>query len=176
MRRLGLDHIDLYYLHTPAFTDAPFEEAIQTLAGMKADGLIGHIGLSNVSADQLRTAMSMTDIAAVTVHYNVAVRLGAAVRKVAEETGIVFSPWHPAAVPNGPEGAPFHAVIDPIAAEHDVTPQQVALAWQLHRTTTALPIPGTTSVQHLHENLAAASISLAQAEVDAVTALAPEEV
>ncbi len=176
MRRLGLDHIDLYYLHTPAFTDAPFEEAIQTLAGMKADGLIGHIGLSNVSADQLRTAMSMTDIAAVTVHYNVAVRLGAAVRKVAEETGIVFSPWHPAAVPNGPEGAPFHAVIDPIAAEHDVTPQQVALAWQLHRTTTALPIPGTTSVQHLHENLAAASISLTQAEVDAVTALAPEEV
>src|SRR3954449_4031427 len=176
MRRLGLDHIDLYYLHTPDFTDAPFEDAIQTLAGMRADGLIRHIGLSNVSADQLRTAMSMTDIAAVTVHYNVAVRLGAAVRKVAEETGIVFSPWHPAAVPNGPEGAPFHAVIDPIAAEHDVTPQQVALAWQLHRTTTALPIPATTNVQHLHENLAAASISLTQAEVDAVTALTPEEV
>src|SRR5207302_406779 len=84
--------------------------------GMKADGLIRHIGLSNLSAEQLRTAMNITDIAAVTVHYNVAVRLGAGVRTVAKETGIVFSPWHPAAIPSGPVGEPFHAVIDPIAA------------------------------------------------------------
>jgi aryl-alcohol dehydrogenase-like predicted oxidoreductase len=175
MRRLGLDHIDLYYLHTGAFTDTPFEESIETLAGMKVDGLIRHIGLSNVTAEQLGTAMSMTDIAAVTVHYNVAVRLGAAVRPIAEDAGIVFSPWHPAAVPGGPEGEPFHAVIDPIAAKHDVTPQQIALAWQLHRTATALPIPGTTSLTHLHENLAAANISLTQDEVDAITALASED-
>ncbi len=175
MRRLGLDHIDLYYLHTGAFTDTPFEETVATLAGMKADGLIGHIGLSNVSADQLRAALSITDIAAVTVHYNVAVRLGAAVRQIAEDTGIVFSPWHPAAIPGGPEGEPFHAVIDPIAAQHGVTPQQIALAWQLHRTPTALPIPGTTSIEHLHENLAAAHISLSKDEVDAITALAAEE-
>jgi pyridoxine 4-dehydrogenase len=174
MRRLGLDQIGLYYLHTPAFTDVPFENAVETLAGMKSDGLIRHIGLSNVSADQLRTAMSITDIAAVTVHYNVAVRLGAAVRKVAEETGIVFSPWHPGAVPGGEDGMPFHAVIDPIARRHDATPQQIALAWQLHRTTTALPIPGTTSVEHLNENLAAANIHLAPADVDAITALVPE--
>ena len=168
-RRLGLDHIDLYYLHTPTMTDAPFEEIVETLAGMRQDGLIRHIGLSNVSAEQLGTAMSITDIAAVTVHYNVAVRLGAAVRQVAQDAGIVFSPYHPGAIPPGHEGEPFHTAIDPIAAEHDVTPQQVALAWQLHRTTTALPIPGTTGVQHLHANLAAASISLTQAEVDAVT-------
>jgi pyridoxine 4-dehydrogenase len=175
MRRLGVEQIDLYYLHTAAFTDVPFEEAIQTLAGMKADGLIRHIGLSNLSAEQLRTAMSITDIAAVTVHYNVAVRIGAAVRQVAEEAGIVFSPWHPAAVPSGPEGEPFHAVIDPIAQRHDATAQQIALAWQLHRTKNALPIPGTTSVEHLHENLAAANIHLASAEVEAITALAAEE-
>ena len=99
MRRLGLDQIDLYYLHTPTMTDAPFEEIVETLAGMRQDGLIRHIGLSNVSADQLRTAMSITDIAAVTVHYNVAVRLGAAVRQVAQDAGIVFSPWHPGAIP-----------------------------------------------------------------------------
>ena len=119
--------------------------------------------------------MSMTDIAAVTVHYNVAVRLGAAVRAIAQETGIVFSPWHPSAIPGGPEGEPFHAVIDPIAARRGVTPQQIALAWQLHSTATALPIPGTTGVGHLHENLAAATISLTRDEVDAITALAPEE-
>src|SRR4051812_48524315 len=175
MRRLGLDHIDLYYLHTPAFTDAPFDEAIETLAGMKADGLVRHIGLSNVSADQLRTPMSVTDIAPVTVHYNVAVRLGPPGRTLPEETRTVFSPWHPAAIPSGRDGAPFHAAIDPIAAKYDVTPQQIALAWQLHRAATALPIPGTTSAEHLYQNLAAASISLRQAEVDATTVLAPED-
>src|SRR3954469_430494 len=174
MRRLGVDRIDLYYLHTGTFTDTPFEEAVETLAGMKADGLIRHIGLSNVTAEQLRTAMSMTDIAAVTVHYNVGVRLGAAVREISEAAGIVFSPWHPGAVPGGADGAPFHAAIGPIAEKHTATPQQVALAWQLHRTATALPIPGTTSAEHLHENLAATAITLSQDEVDAITALAPE--
>jgi pyridoxine 4-dehydrogenase len=174
-RRLGLERIDLYYLHTPTMTDAPFDEIIETLAGMRLDGLVRHIGLSNVTAEQLRTALSMTDIAAVTVHYNLAVRLGAAVRHVAQDAGIVFSPWHPGAIPRGEDGKPFHAVIDPIAAKYNATPQQIALAWQLHRTAQSLPIPGTTSVQHLGENLAAARISLTQDEVDAVTALAPEE-
>lgn len=175
MRRLGLEHIDLYYLHQSTFTDVPFEEAIESLAGMRADGLIRHIGLSNLSADQLRTAMSITDIAAVTVHYNVSVRLGATVRAVAEEHGIVFSPWHPGKVPSGEEGISFHAVIGPIAVKHDATPQQIALAWQLHRTPNALPIPGTTSVQHLGENLAAARIQLTHEEVAAITALASED-
>ena len=175
MRRLGLQRIDLYYLHTPTMTDAPFEEIVETLAGMRQDGLIRQIGLSNVSAEQLRTAMSITDIAAVTVHYNVAVRVGAAVRQVADGAGIVFSPWHPGAIHGGEQGEPLHAVIDPIAANHDATPQQIALAWQLHRTPHALPIPGTTSVEHLRENLAAAHVVLTQDEVDAITALIPED-
>jgi pyridoxine 4-dehydrogenase len=174
LRRLGLEYIDLYYLHTPAFTDVSFENAVETLAGLKNDGLIRHIGLSNVNADQMRTAMSITEVAAVTVQYNVALRLGAAVREVAAEAGIVFSPWHPGAVPGGEDGEPFHAVIDPIARRHDATPQQIALAWQLHRTPTVLPIPGTTSVEHLQENLAAGYIHLAPADVDAITALMPE--
>ncbi|MCU1528892.1 MAG: oxidoreductase [Frondihabitans sp.] len=176
LRRLGLDTIDLYYLHTPTMTDAPFEEIIDTLAGMRQDGLIRHIGLSNVSADQLRTALTITDIAAVTVHYNVAVRLGAGVREVAAERGLVFSPWHPGAVPGGDDGARFHRVIDPLAEKHGSTAQQIALAWQLHRTPNALPIPGTTSVEHLRENLAAATIELSREEVEAITALAREEV
>src|SRR5262245_1632017 len=146
MRRLGLDRIDLYYLHTPTMTDAPFEEIIETFAGMREDGLIRHIGLSNVSADQLGTALSIADIAAVTVHYNVGVRLGAAVRRLAQDAGMVFSPWHPAALPRGDDGRPIHALIDPIAEKHAATPQQIALAWQLHRSEHALPIPGTTSI------------------------------
>jgi len=174
MRRLGLDHIDLYYLHTPTMTDAPFEEIVQTLHGMRQDGLIRHIGLSNISADQLRTALSITDIAAVTVQYTVAVRDGAAVRQLAQDEGIVFSPWHPGAIPGGPDGEPFHAVIDPIAQRHDATLQQIALAWQLHRTPGSLPIPGTTSVEHLRENLAAVDLILSPAEVDAITGLATE--
>jgi len=175
MRRLGLDHIDLYYLHTPTMTDVPFEETVETLAGMRQDGIIRNIGLSNASADQLRTALSITDIAAVTVQYTVAVRDGAAVRKVVEDKGIVFSPWHPGALPGGPAGEPFHAVVDPIAGRLGATPQQVALAWQLHRTRGCLPIPGTTSVEHVKENLAAAALRLTPAEVDAITELAPEE-
>jgi pyridoxine 4-dehydrogenase len=174
IRRLGLDHIDLYYLHTPTMTDAPFEQIVETLAGMRQDGLIRHIGLSNISAGQLRTALTITEISAVTVHYNVAVRLGAPVRELAEENGIVFSPWHPGAIPSGEDGEPFHAVIDPIAERHEATPQQVALAWQLHRTAKALPIPGTTSVEHLTANVDAATIALTQQEVDAITALAAE--
>src|SRR5262245_3756670 len=174
MRRLGLDRIDLYYLHSPTMTDVPFQEVVGSLAEMREDGLIRHIGLSNVSADQLRAAMSITDIAAVTVEYNVAVRDGDAVRRLAEDAGIVFSPWHPGAVPAGDEGETFHAVIDPIAVAHDATPQQVALAWQLHRTAQALPIPGTTSVQHLKENLAAAHVALTEDEVDAITELTRE--
>jgi aryl-alcohol dehydrogenase-like predicted oxidoreductase len=174
IRRLGLDHIDLYYLHTPTMTDAPFEQIVETLAGMRQDGLIRHIGLSNISAEQLRTALTITAISAVTVHYNVAVRLGAPVRELAEENGIVFSPWHPGAIPSGEDGEPFHAVIDPIAERHEATPQQVALAWQLHRTEKALPIPGTTSAEHLSEHVEAATIGLTEQEVDAITALARE--
>jgi len=176
MRRLGLDHIDLYYLHTPTMTDVPFEEVVETLATMRHDGLIRHIGLSNVSAAQLVTALSITDIAAVTVQYNVGIRDGAAVRQVAQDKGIVFSPWHPGTVPDGPDGLAFHAVIDPIARGHDATPQQVALAWQLDRTPRCLPIPGTTNVEHLKENLAAAALALTRAEVDAITGLRGEDV
>jgi pyridoxine 4-dehydrogenase len=175
LRRLGLDRIDLYYLHTPTMTDVPFETIIETLAGMKEDGLIRHIGLSNVSAEQLRSALAITDVAAVTVHYNVAVRLGAAVRALAVEHGMVFSPWHPGAVPSGEEGVPYRAVIDPIASKHDATAQQIGLAWQLHRTPNALPIPGTTTLDHLRQNLDAASIDLTEQEVEAITLLAPEE-
>ncbi|MGW3230852.1 aldo/keto reductase [Kitasatospora sp. NPDC001095] len=174
-RRLGQDHIDLYYLHTPAMTDVPFEDIVATLADMRRSGLIRHIGLSNVSAGQLRTALAVTDIAAVTVQYNVAVRENAAVRRSAEEAGIVFSPWHPGGLPGEGEGDLFHAVIAPIAAAHHATPRQIALAWQLHRGPRTLSIPGTTSIRHLQENTDAGHIQLDAEEVEAITTLVPEE-
>jgi aryl-alcohol dehydrogenase-like predicted oxidoreductase len=175
MRRLGLDHIDLYYLHTPTATDVPFEDQVVTLAEMRAQGVIRHIGLSNVSAEQFRTALGITEIAAVTAHYNVGVRLGAALFKVADEAGVVFSPWHPAAVPRGDEAARFQSVLRPIASRTGATVQQVALAWQLYRSRRTLPIPGTTSVNHLRENLAAEHIRLTPDEVDAITGLMPDD-
>ncbi|MEU3984510.1 aldo/keto reductase [Streptomyces sp. NPDC026672] len=91
MSRLGLDHVNFPCQHTGAVTDTPFEETVEILAGMKAYGLIRHISLSNVSADQLRTAISITDIAAVTAHCNVAVRVNAAVRNIAEGASMTFS-------------------------------------------------------------------------------------
>jgi pyridoxine 4-dehydrogenase len=175
MRRLGLDHIDLYYLHTPTATDVPFEDQVVTLAEMRAQGVIRHIGLSNVSAEQFRTALSITEIAAVTAHYNVGIRLGAALFKVADEAGVVFSPWHPAAVPRGDDAARFQSVLRPIASRSGATVQQVALAWQLYRSRCTLPIPGTTSINHLRENLAAEQIRLTPGEVDAITGLMPED-
>src|SRR5882757_7451592 len=171
LRRLGLDRIDLYYLHAPTASDVPFEQQVETLAEMRQEGLIKHIGLSNLSAAQFRAAQAIVDIAAVTAHYNVAVRLGAELLNAAEAAGIPFSPWHPAAVPKGHDAERFDAVLQPLAGKYGVTVQQIALAWQLHRSPVTLPIPGTTSIPHLTENLAAASVSLTRAEVASITSL-----
>ncbi|MFB6784375.1 aldo/keto reductase [Streptomyces sp. NPDC056352] len=102
-------------------------------------------------------------------------RQHADVQRLTYEAGIVFSPWHPGDLPQDGEGDLFRAVVTPIAAAHRVTPRQVALAWQLHRGPQVLPIPGTISTRHLEENLAAARIRLSTAEVDAITALVPEQ-
>lgn len=92
-----------------------------------------------------------------------------------EAAGVMFSPWHPAAIPKDESALRFHAVLDPIAQNHNVTVQQIALAWQLHRSPIMLPIPGTTSIAHMKENWAATNIGLTIDEVTAITALVPEE-
>ena len=174
LRRLDLDRIDLYYLHAPTASDVPFEQQMETLAELQQEGLIRHIGLSNLTAAQLRTAQRIVEIAAVTAHYNVGVRLGAELLEAAERDGIPFSPWHPAAIPRDHTASRFSSILQPIAKEYGVTVQQVALAWQLHRSPTMLPIPGTTNVAHMAENLAAASVSLTPVEVEAITDLVTE--
>ena len=174
-RRLGVDRLDLYYLHSGRATDVPFEEQVATLAALRQDGLIRHIGLSNVTLDQLRTAQSIVDIAAVTAHYNVAVRTGADLLRAAEDAGMAFSPWHPVTLTEGPDTAGVMAVVERIASRHGVTPRQVALAWHLHHSPVSLPIPGTTSVGHLMDNLAAGEIELSSDDTAGITALVAEQ-
>ena len=164
-RRLGLDRLDLYYLHSGRATDAPFETQVETLAALREEGLIRHIGLSNVTLGQLRTAQAIAPIAAVTAHYNLSVRTSADLLDAAERDGIAFSPWHPVTLTEGPDTARVIAVVEMIAARHGVTARQLALAWHLHHSPVSLPIPGTTSIAHLRDNLAATQIALSADEV-----------
>ncbi|VVJ22614.1 Oxidoreductase [Amycolatopsis camponoti] len=173
-RRLGVDTIDLYYLHSGRATDVPFEDQVATLAALREEGLIRHVGLSNVTLEQFRAAQDIVEIAAVTAHFNASARTGADLLRAAENSGAVFSPWHPVTLTEGPDTDKVMAVIEPIAARHGVTARQIALAWLLHRSPVMLPIPGTTSVAHLQDNLAAAEIELSGEHVAAITDLATE--
>ena len=148
--------------------DAPFEEQVGVLAELRQAGLIRHVGLSNVTAEQLRTAQSIVPVAAVTALYNVTARAGADLLAAAEASRIVFSPWHPVTTTDGPHAPRVAAVLPPIAAEHGATVRQIALAWQLQGSPQSLPIPGTTSLAHLHENLQAQSIALSPQEMQAI--------
>ncbi|MDR6170422.1 aldo/keto reductase [Curtobacterium sp. SORGH_AS_0776] len=173
-RRLGVDSIDLYYLHSGQATDVPFEDQVATLAALKEEGLIRHIGLSNVTVEQFELAQTITPIAAATALYNPGIRRGVDLLRATEKTGAVFSPWHPMSIADGGEPERITAALDPIAQNHDATVQQVALAWHLHRAPNTLPIPGTTSLEHLRTNLAAAEITLTSHEVAMITDLASE--
>ncbi len=174
-RRLGVEQIDLYYLHSGTATDVPFVDQVATLAELREQGLIRNIGLSNVTLEQFNAAREIVEIAAVTAHYNVSVRTGAALLAAAERVGAAFSPWHPVRLNEGPDAARALELIEEIARRYDATPQQIALAWQLHRSTIMLPIPGTTNVAHLKANIQAAAIQLEPHDVEAVTALIPED-
>jgi aryl-alcohol dehydrogenase-like predicted oxidoreductase len=171
-RRLGLDQIELYYLHSGRAIDAPFETQIETLAALRDEGLIRHIGLSNVTVEQLRVAQTIVEIAAVTAHFHAGMRTEAAFLNICEAEGMVFSPWHPMSVYEGANRDQVRAVIQPIARHHGVTDAQVALAWQLQISAVSLPIPGTTSLVHLRENLAAQEVQLDPDEVAAITEIA----
>ena len=174
-RRLGVDRIDLYYLHSGWAKDASFEDQVGTLTEMRNEGLIGHIGLSNVTAGQLRAAQQITEIAAVTALFNVAARHEAALLDATVGAGAVFCPWQPVSLTqpgaatdtSGPQA--IRRVLDPIAARHGATIPQVTLAWLLARSPAMLPIPGTGSVTHLEENIAAAALQLGADEVRSLT-------
>jgi pyridoxine 4-dehydrogenase len=175
-RRLGVDCIDLYYLHSGRATDVSFEDQIATLAGLRDEGVIRHIGLSNISADQFASAQRIVDVAAVTAHLNVADRSNEPLLRAVEAAGAVFVPWQPVSlIPpldartdvDGP--AEIRSVLEPIAEEHDASTSQIALAWLLHYSPAMLPIPGTTHIGHLRQNLAALDIDLTADEMDRIT-------
>jgi pyridoxine 4-dehydrogenase len=174
-RRLGVEQIDLYYLHSPNATDVPFEDQIATLAELRDEGVIRRIGLSNVSVEQFEAAQQIVDIAAVTALYNISDRTGSRLLAAAERARVAFSPWHPTTViPPASDAAGFAAAVNRICAAHQATVPQLAIAWLLHRSPFMLPIPGSSSRDHFDENLLAAKVTLTAQDVDALTELVPE--
>jgi aryl-alcohol dehydrogenase-like predicted oxidoreductase len=155
LRRLRVDQIALYQLHRPD-PAVPLEDSIDELVSLRAEGKIRHIGLSNVSARQLARALEAAPIASVQNRYNPADRASDEVVELAATRGLAFLPWAPV---GGQEPGEGKALAE-VARRHGVSPVQVAIAWQLARSPQVLPIPGTSSVAHLEENVAAASLRL----------------
>jgi pyridoxine 4-dehydrogenase len=161
LRRLKLDRIDLYQLHRPD-RRVPFEDSVWTLAELREEGKLRHVGLSNVGVGEISLALDIVPIVSVQNRYNLTDRSSEAVIEACEREGIAFIPWYPLATgklarPGGP--------VDEIAGRHGATPAQVALAWLLAKSPVMLPIPGTSSVKHLEENVAAADLRLTDGDL-----------
>ena len=168
--RLGTDTIDLYQFHRPD-PDTDFEASVHAFAEMKDAGQVAHVGLSNVTVEQLEAATDIVEIATVQNRYNVGHRDDEDVLRACEDHGVGFIPWGPMYAVQEGESA---AVTEEVAGRRDATPQQVALAWLLDHSDVTLPIPGTSSVDHLESNLAAADLSLTDEDRAALDAVDPQ--
>jgi pyridoxine 4-dehydrogenase len=168
LRRLGLDHIGLYQLHR-IDPKVPAEESIAELVALQGEGKIRHIGLSQVTVEQIEHARQTATIVSVQNLYNVTSRRADPTLEYCQRESMAFIPWFPigGGLLTRSTGA-MHAV----AAEHDATPAQVALAWLLHRSPAMLPIPGTASVAHVEENVAAAELRLSDQQYQRLLAVA----
>ena len=164
LRRLRVERIDVYQLHAPD-PRLPLEESLGAFAELQREGKVRHVGVSNVSVDQLRRAREVVEVVSVQNRYNLADRASEDVLDACEADGIGFIPWFPLAPGRLAEPG---GKIDEVARAHDATPGQVAIAWLLRRSPVMLPIPGTASVQHLEENVAAAEIDLSDEEFEAL--------
>jgi aryl-alcohol dehydrogenase-like predicted oxidoreductase len=162
LRRLELDQIPLYQFHRPD-PEVPLEDSIGALVSLKEQGKIRHIGLSNVTEDQLRSAQRLTPIVSIQNRFNVADRHSESLIDLCEQEQLIFLPWAPI------QNLDDNAAVRELAQHHDATPHQIVLAWLLSRSPAILPIPGTGTVAHLEDNIAAAAIKLTPAEVDSVT-------
>lgn len=169
LKRLGVDCIDLYQFHRPD-PNVPFEESVQAMADLQKSGKIKHVGLSNVSVDQLESARKIVPIVSVQNQYNIQKRDSEDVLKVCEDSGIAFIPWFPIASGNMSDHT--KELLTSIAALYHASTNQVAIAWLLKHSPVMLPIPGTSSLQHLEENVAAAAIELSDESLSALDAVA----
>jgi pyridoxine 4-dehydrogenase len=158
LRRLRLDQIPLYQFHRPD-PAVPLEDSIGTLVALKDEGKIRHIGLSNVNEDQLRRAQVMTPIVSIQNRYNPADRRSDPLVDLCEQEEMVFLPWAPI------QNLDSSSALTDIAEHHGATVHQIALAWLLARSDTMLTIPGTGSVDHLEENVAAGGLRLEPDEI-----------
>jgi aryl-alcohol dehydrogenase-like predicted oxidoreductase len=156
LQRLGLETIELYQLHT-VDRRVPYEDSVGALKELQDEGKVRHVGVSNVSRDQLTRAQSIVEVVSVQNNYSVSRRDSEDVLDVCEQQGIAFIPWYPIA--SGNLAKPGSA-LGAIAQEYNATPAQVSLAWLLHRSPAMIPIPGTSSVVHLEENTAASDLEL----------------
>jgi len=162
LRRLRLDRIPLYQLHRPD-PRVPLAESLGALVQLKDEGKIRHIGVSNVSEDQLRQAQQVTPVVSVQNRYNATDRASQAVLEVCELEQIAFLPWAPI------QQTETNPAVAEAAKRHDASPRQIALAWLLARSRQVLPIPGTGSPEHAEDNIAAASIELSPDEITAIS-------
>jgi aryl-alcohol dehydrogenase-like predicted oxidoreductase len=165
LRRLGVERIDLFQLHR-IDDKFPLEDQIGELAALQQEGKIRHIGLSEVDVKQLDAAQKIAPIVSVQNMYNLTARSAEAVLDACENQGLGFIPWFPLAA--GPLAAP-DGPLQRIAADHHATASQLALAWLLKRSPVMLPIPGTSKVSHLEQNVAAAEIELSDEEFETLS-------
>jgi pyridoxine 4-dehydrogenase len=162
LRRLKLEQITLYQFHRPD-PRVPLEDSIGALVTLKEQGKIRHIGLSNVTEEQLRRAQRLTPIVSIQNRYNVDDRRSESLVDLCEQEQMVFLPWAPI------QNLDSNGIVHKLAQRNDATTRQIVLAWLLARSPSILPIPGTGSVPHLDANVAAAAIKLTMAEVASVT-------
>ena len=160
LKRLKLNRIDVYQLHTPDPV-VPFEASVETLAELRKEGKIRLIGLSNVTQEHIERARKIVPIVSVQNRYSFADREWDYVVNYCDSHGIAFIPWFPLGA-----GKVAGEVLNEIAKVHQASPKQVALAWLLRRSPIMLPIPGTSSVEHLEENVAGASVQLTDEECE----------
>ncbi len=173
LQRLRREHIDLYQLHRPD-PKVPFAESIQTLAELRQAGKIRHIGVSNVTLEQLQEAQEIVPIASVQNRFSLVERTHEAILDYATAQHIAFIPYGSLGAHPLRRGAPLaqaEGILASIAQAHKANPTQVALAWLLHRAPNILLIPGTTTIAHLEDNLQAASLSLSASEMAQLNAL-----
>jgi aryl-alcohol dehydrogenase-like predicted oxidoreductase len=165
LRRLGVDTIDLFQLHR-IDDKFPAEDQLGELVALQQEGKIRHIGLSEISVEQLEAAQKVATIVSVQNMYNLTMRAAEPLLAACEAQSVGFIPWFPLAA--GPLAAP-DGPLQRIAADHHASPSQLALAWLLKRSPVMLPIPGTSKVAHLEENVAAAAIELSDDEFETLS-------